>query len=188
MNSKSLLILGMSILVNSLWVTSAKASTFIFERQYDSTEPNFFPESMLYGTFRATDKNKDGFISANEVNLFEGTFRQDNFLLEISALEPKVIDQFSYEIGTNNLAFNIRSDRPKPPEPNFGVDTIFNVNFARDGDFFIFTDIAFGADDLNKTGIVILDPNPNTPVPEPNSSLALLILGGLGIISISKKH
>ncbi|MEA5534359.1 PEP-CTERM sorting domain-containing protein [Crocosphaera sp. XPORK-15E] len=187
MNSKSLLILGMSILVNSLWVTSAKASTFSFSREYDSTTPN----GLLSGTFHATDNNDNGFISADEVNLFEGTFSDGISLLEIKASEPKVFANFRYEIGTNNLTFNVRTDQPIP-DPTRDENIEFNVDFARNFDTFRDGDAILAPEDFNKTGRVEEIPDegvePQATVPEPNSSLALLILGGLGIISIRKKH
>ncbi|MEA5511872.1 hypothetical protein VB715_19040 [Crocosphaera sp. UHCC 0190] len=198
MNYKSLLILGFGVLVNSLWVTSAKALTFSFSREYAANE-TMKNKALLEGVFKATDNNNDGFILADEVefNTFQATFNYGNqSSLSLEASEPKVVNQFSYAIGTNNLFFNVRTDRPTE-NPVIDPNIEFNVNFARNFDGFRNGDFILLTDDFQQTGVVaeipdIVELTPDdtdnmTNVPEGDSSLALLILGGLGISSMGKK-
>lgn len=193
MKKKSLLIFGLSLLINALWVTSAKASIFFFSRKYLNTEMTSY--SLLKGHFAATDYDKNGIISADEVNLEHFKANVTNILgeleLSLDSSEPlKIINhQFNYVIGKNHLIFHISTDRPQPDPPR-DINNEFIVNFESYSDQFRKEDVFEVSFDPHQTGQVIeISNNGNQTSPkvsESNAKFALLILGVLGTGSICK--
>ena len=171
MNHQKLFTLTIGIVLNSLWLTSANALTISFSRQYE--------EGSLEGMFRATDDDNDQFISAQEVRLFEATVMDSSGQMDkIASNEGQLISLFEYEIGENELAFFVQTTDRVDPFP-FGSNIGFDVDFARELDFFLDSDVFSPLFDPDNTEIAQVIPQ----VPEPTSTLAFFILGGLGVVS-----
>ena len=165
LSATKLLAATVGLLISITTTQSASANVFSFSREYDGS-------LQLFGQFTATDQNKDGFISASEIEEFEASLSSSEM---ITAEEEKEIEQFNHEIGTNNLSFIVRTTERGFVEPFWPLDLQWSVDFSGNeegADFFLITDFIMAATDTVGTGQV----EQAESIPEPTSLIAISIV------------
>ena len=156
----------------------AFSSYFAFSREYKSG----FKQIQLSGQFKARDRDRNGEISATEIEDFEGIilYRHQkqpeavSLLDSIDFKERLEFERFRYNLATNHLEFSIRTRNNKIKSLTDPTYSHWQVNFQKELDNFSTNQNSIVGIDSEGTGTTQISRN---TLSERESLIILLILG-----------
>lgn len=174
-----LLIIGMS--------RPAFSSYFAFSRQYKSG----LKEIQLSGQFKARDLDRNGEISATEIEDFEGIilYRHQKKPEAISLLDSidfkkkLEFEQFRYILATNHLEFSVRTHRNRIQSLTNSTYSHWQVDFQKKLDNFLTSQNTIVGVDSEGTGTAKISRNTLSEI----DSLIILIILSLILFRINQQ-